>query len=982
MSGDRYGEFAEKYLKALQEDERREILHYLGSLQDEDAELIVDTGRLFHKSSAVNGTWYWRTVRAIAQELEEPELRIWLAEGAMICRGSWECGLSFLKASPEILKIVDRATFLNWLKIGRILVRFSNQEANWYFKNSDSVLGKLETAEQQLLTGWVLKILEYSWQAATACFKSWPEITRGLEHGLQEKLLESGLRLAADFSAEADSFFLNVPAFLQRAGYDFLAQWIEAAYLIRNGQRGVVGAFFRSSPGLVEKLAEKTDKSELGEKISRTALMGDRLAAMDGRVAGEFFARIPQVLRTLEWPEIEKWVVLIEDVNQKYSAEGALEFIRSSPEILRQLDINELAGWVRYGLETIKNDQKLAYFMLKSQESRDAVARLRSGLYLESVKKILLLYYEGLTGESLVIRNSSDLPGRIHGDDRLFGTLDTRRVYLPDVVKLFDSDRENLLFYRVMMMHLAAHREFGTFALNKEEIKELAVDPDLGFLFEYIEDNRVDYLAVKNYPGILRDIRFLLSREKDNDSPKVMAEDIFFCLKYWLWSEEMNLGGLLPGEVKAEINAFWSKVRETGASAKESLLLARRLLRILPGGEIRKNRVIRQNNLRYRGKLKYDLVYTAVELDEELNQVRETAGNQNNGIFDDGEPAQFEEAAFAPDEQINLNSDFYLWLKKLLSAFYEDEENPYRMIAFYDEWDRTLNDYKKDWCKVREILLKPSTGRFVTQTLQEHYGMVSTLKRYFGMLRPDRFQRYRRQEDGEDVDIDAVIEAMAEKRAGVSPGGGFYIRRDKRERDVAVGFLLDLSYSTEEVISETGKTLLDVEKEAVIVMAEALEVLGDKYAIYGFTSDGRDKINFYVVKDFEEPYTTEVKQRFGGLRSYGMTRLAAAIRHAVFKAERIQAAVKILIILSDGRPFDFDYNSGLTADYEELYPETDTRMALREAKMKGVNPFCITVDSKGKEYLEYIFGNVSYIIIDDVQALPTKLTETYKNLTT
>lgn len=158
--------------------------------------------------------------------------------------------------------------------------------------------------------------------------------------------------------------------------------------------------------------------------------------------------------------------------------------------------------------------------------------------------------------------------------------------------------------------------------------------------------------------------------------------------------------------------------------------------------------------------------------------------------------------------------------------------------------------------------------------------------------------------------------------------------------------------------------------------------MGDKYGIYGFTSDGRDKINFYVVKDFEEQYTTEVKQRFGGLQSYGMTRLAAAIRHAVFKMEKVQAAIKILIILSDGRPFDFDYKSGVKEDFEQFYAETDTRMALRESKMKGVNPFCITVDAKGKEYLDYIFGNVSYIIIDDIHALPTKLTETYKNLTT
>ncbi len=979
MSGGKFGAFVETYLKALTEAERCEVVNYLECLTDEQADLVQDTGRLFYRSSAVNGTWFWRTFPILAKELNEAELKTWLAEGAMISRGSWECGLSFLKASPEILQVVDKAVFLKWMQIGRILVRYSNHDANWYFKNSDTILAKLERAEQQLLTGWALKILDSSWQATVACFKAWPEINRCLESGTKEKVLESGCALATDFPDDAGAFFIVVPAIIRKTGDEFLDKWIDAAYLIQNGQRGVVAAFFRSSPGLVEK----TDKSELEEIISQAALLGKRLSLTESGVAIAFYETLTQVLRNLEWPEINEWVVLIEEVSRKYSTEGALEFIKNSPEALRQLDIKELAEWVGYGLENIKNDQKLAYFMLKSQESRDAVSRFRSGLYLESVKKVLMFYCEGLTGESLVIRNTSDLPRQIHGDDRLFGTLDTRRVYLPDVVKLFDNERDNLRFYRVMMMHMAAHRQYGTFVLSKEEIREMALNPFLGLIFEYIEDSRVDYLAAKNHPGMHRDMRIMVDKEIRENTGKGTAKDILYFLKFWLWCDEINLKGLAPDQVAAEIEEFWDKVKETGASAKESLLLARRLVKTLPDGHTCLSRNPRENNLKYRGRLKFDLVYLAFEVDEELEEGQGSGGNRNNGIFDDGEQALYEEPGVIPDEQvIDFNSDFYLWLKKLLYAFYEDEENPYRMIAYYDEWDRTLNDYKKDWCKVREILLKPSTGRFVTQTLEEHYGMISTLKRFFGMLRPDRFQRYRRQEDGEDVDIDAVIEAMVEKRAGVSPAGGFYIRRDKRERDVAVGFLLDLSYSTEEVIAETGKTLLDVEKEAVIVMAEALEVLGDKYAIYGFTSDRRDKINFYVIKDFDEPYTPEVKQRFGGLQSYGMTRLAAAIRHAVFKMEMVQAAIKILIILSDGRPFDFDYNSGLTEDYEEFYPETDTRMALREAKMRGVNPFCITVDSKGKEYLEYIFGNVSYIIIDDVQALPTKLTETYKNLTT
>jgi len=983
MDGERYAELLVNHLKALQENELRQVEDYLETLTDDERQAVIDTGVQFHKASAVNGTWFWKTVPQVAVRLQADELSTWLAEGMMICRGSWECGLSFLKASPDALSILDNDTFLAWTRIGRVLVRYSNHDANWFFKNSDLTLRKMEDEEKKLLTGWVLKILECSWQAAVACFKSWTEVTYYLARENNQKFLELGLKLSADFSEDSTAFFTEAPLLLRKAGSEILHGWAEAAYLMEGSRRGVVGAYLRFTPRMAEK-----DTDVTVQKFTGMALMGKRLASIDNEVVEEFFEKSPLVLKYLEWSDLERWVALIENINRELSGAEAADFVRNSPELINQLDIRELGEWVRYGLEVIKNDKKSAYFALRSQESRDNISKLRSGLYLEAVKKVLLLYCEGLTGETVIIRNSSELPGVIHGDDRLFGTLDTRRLYLPDVVKLFDDDRANLRFYRVMLMHLVAHRQFGSFALAAEDVRELAVNRLLGVLFEHIEDCRVDFLALKANPGFGQDLRALLEVEKMSGKLRDAQANLLMYLKMYCFKKCLGLEidfseGSVSTEMNDQIASYWDKVVKTGASARESLLLARRLIKQLYDREAGEILATEQDNVKFRGKLRFDLIYTSMKLDEELDG-ENNANTVQKGLANDEEGLEpFDETRVLPNEpQVDLKSEFYVWLKKLLNKFYEDEQNPYRMIAYYDEWDRTLNDYKKDWCKVREILLKPSTGIFVTRTLEEHYGMISTLKRYFGMLRPDRFQRYYRQEDGEDIDIDAIVEAMIDKKAGVSPGGGFYVRRDKRERDVAVGFLLDLSYSTEEVISDSGKTMLDVEKESVIVMAEALEVLGDKYGIYGFTSDGRDKINFYVVKDFDEQYTNEVKQRFGGLQSYGMTRLAAAIRHAVFKMEKIQAAIKILIILSDGRPFDFDYKSGVKEDFEQFYAETDTRMALRESKMKGVNPFCITVDAKGKDYLEYIFGNISYIIIDDVHALPTKLTETYKNLTT
>jgi len=990
LDGANYTEMLSKYIKTLKDDDRAGLLEFLENLPEDLANVVIDTGIKFYKSSAVNGNWFWRTVQELAPKLSAAELLSWLEEGAGISRGTWDCSLSFLKACPDVLANTETAVFLRWTVVGRILIRYSNKDAEWYFKNSGTILGSLDKSAQERFVAGAARLLELSWNSALACMKAWPEIIRFKNAHNEEKILEKGLILTEQVPDEASAFFEAVPKFLQNVSLEHLAAWLEASLVLRKDQRGLISSFFRHTPDILSKV----EFADLDQKLAEWAGFGAKLADHDDKIAVVFFAYTQGVLKYTEWDVLNNWVHLIEQVSDESSVEGAVEFVRHTPELLIQLSLKELAQWARFGLDVIKGEKRFAYFSLKSQESRDAIARYRTGLHLEAAKKILLLYSEALTGELIIIRNTLDLPEMIHGNQRLWGSFDTRRIYLPDLVKEYEDDQDNLRMYRVMMMHLISHRQFGTLALALEEVRELAENRHLGILFELIEDNRVDYLAAQAFHGLTRDIDLLISKSPQGFTQRGSAAGlsgpgknslpaVINYLTGFFRGEQDNLKQLVPGRFHERYQIFWEKVEETGASAAESLHMARIFLDLIEELGWDKNGLLKAGNLKYRGNIRFDLIYLAAKIDEKERGPKLAGPEEKNGLSRlIGKAKKPVQEAVKSGQEVNFNSDAYLNLKKLLSQFNEDEENPYRMVAYYDEWDRSLNDYKKDWCRVREVVMKPSSGLTVAKALEEHGGLISTLKRYFGMLRPDRFAKYGRQEDGEDIDIDAVVEAMVELQADVSPDNGFYIRRDKRERNVAVGFLLDLSYSTEEKVAETEKTLLDVEIESVVVMAEALEVLDDSYAIYGFHSDNRDKVNFYVVKDFEETYTDEVKMRFGGLKSYGMTRLAAAVRHAVAKMEKVQAAIKILIILSDGRPFDFDYNSGLTKDHEEFYAETDTRVALREAKMKGINPFCITVDNRGQDYLEYIYGNVSYIIIDDVNALPAKLTETYKNLTT
>lgn len=291
---------------------------------------------------------------------------------------------------------------------------------------------------------------------------------------------------------------------------------------------------------------------------------------------------------------------------------------------------------------------------------------------------------------------------------------------------------------------------------------------------------------------------------------------------------------------------------------------------------------------------------------------------------------------------------------------------------FYKEWDRTLSDYKLDWCLVRQRSAADDPNDFVDSLRKRLHGLIALLRRQFMKLKPERFKKYRAQPSGDALDIDALVQAMVDKRTGSFLSENVYIRRDKRVRDVAVLFLLDLSGSTEEKIS--GRRVVDIQKEAMALMAEALDSLGDPYAIYGFSSEGRFRVDLFGVKDFGETYNETVQYRLGNLEPLGLTRMGAVIRHAVYKLEGVSAAIKLLVILTDGRPYDLEYGN-------LEYAIADTGKAIREARRAKIHPFIITSDQKGAEYLRKISSETQSIVLRGVESLPTMLPALYKRLT-
>ena len=330
--------------------------------------------------------------------------------------------------------------------------------------------------------------------------------------------------------------------------------------------------------------------------------------------------------------------------------------------------------------------------------------------------------------------------------------------------------------------------------------------------------------------------------------------------------------------------------------------------------------------------------------------------------------------------------------------------------TYYDEWDFRAGDYRPRWTRVGERVASEGDEDFYEETLRRYHGLVMETRRQFELMRPESFRKIKRLEDGNEIDLDQAIEFHVDKKAGVGPLARIYTRRNKIERDVAVAFLLDMSASTDEEIEkqrqkyddeeedfdgdprkyfqwlaqrrarqaiEPPKRIIDLEKESTVLIVEALEAIGDAYGIYAFSGYGRDNVEFHTIKDLDETFNEKVRRRIAKIEPIRSTRMGPAIRHTVTKLKNYDAKVKILILVSDGRPQDHGYGRDRT---EKEYAVHDTKQALVEAKRDSITPFLITVDKEGHDYLKQMCDDIGYEVVDEIESLPRRLPTLYRHL--
>jgi len=295
------------------------------------------------------------------------------------------------------------------------------------------------------------------------------------------------------------------------------------------------------------------------------------------------------------------------------------------------------------------------------------------------------------------------------------------------------------------------------------------------------------------------------------------------------------------------------------------------------------------------------------------------------------------------------------------------EGPPAEESLVYDEWDFRRRGFRKAWCSLREIVPPVGDPEDIARIARAYRGPLTRIRRAFELMRTgERFVR--RQRDGDQIDIDAVIEARSDVKAGLPSSDRLFVRLVRDTRDIAAVFLVDMSSSTQGWVTTAIR-------ESLVLLCEGLETLGDRYAIFGFSGIKRLGSRLYRIKVLGEPYGPAVKGRIAAIAPHDYTRMGPPIRHATHLLRASDARVRLLILLSDGRPEDYD-------EYKGDYAVEDTRHALIEAQAAGIHPFCITVDRSARDYAAHLFGAVNYVVIDDPAQLPLRIPEIYRTLTT
>lgn len=746
-----------------------------------------------------------------------------------------------------------------------------------------------------------------------------------------------------------------------------LDNYVKGAAALRGLGRGpeLVHVWIDAAPQVAKEIGEDV----VGE-LATTALM--LASKTSGSVIELVLATSPTAARRLADSTLFMQYLQFLNTLVALAPRGLRPMLGQLDTLFAQLTLGGLRRWATWGAQAHRTnyEEQVAYFGLESKEALAMLQKERKGTLLVDVQRRINMYLRALWGRDFFMRPTA---GDFETRDGYRPFIEDYFIHLPDAYDAVEGNSglvDAAQLYRAAAAHAAAHVVF-----TRQPISAESLNPWQMAMIGLVEDARIESLTLAKFPGLRplwADLHTCSSEQQQtagdwlNRMARAWIDSAYEDNHPWIAQGRALMAEALPRMLADPNNNTYSW--EIGVTLAASY-------RELTNAPTFQSRTDLQSAI-YRDDNRYFWAFDGFDFErsiaagyEPVQQVRKEVN-----LMEFVNELEVEGAGDDAQEIWVLGTELFPY-EDLGVSFNESEgREPVLPPVHYGEWDHMIQLERPAWTTVQERRPKLGDATVINDILVEQRRLIGRMKYILDAMQPQGVQRIRKLEDGDDIDLNAALASMIEMRMGRQPDPRIMMRSVRKTRDISVLVLLDLSHSTNDKVAGQEQTVLELTRSACALLADAIQKVGDTFAIHGFCSDGRHDVNYWRFKDFNDPYDDVAKARLAGMEGKLSTRMGAAIRHATSALKMQRSSKKLLLVITDGEPADVDVR-------DPQYLRHDTKKAVEEAGRNGIMTYCMSLDPRADQYVRRIFGERNYLVVDKVERLPEKLPVLYTGLT-
>jgi hypothetical protein len=746
-----------------------------------------------------------------------------------------------------------------------------------------------------------------------------------------------------------------------------LDNYVKGAAALRGLGRGVelVNAWIDSAPQVAKEIGEDV----VGELATTALLLASKTS---GSVIELVLATAPTAAGRLADSSLFMQYLQFLNTLVAQAPRGLRPMLGQLDTLFAQLTLGGLRRWATWGAQAHRTnyEEQVAYFGLESKESLAMLQKERKGTLLVDVQRRINMYLRALWGRDFFMKPTA---GDFETRDGYKPFIENYFIHLPDAYDAVEGNQgvvDASQLYRAAAAHAAAHVVFTRQAISAESL-----NPWQMALIGLAEDARVEALALAKFPGLRSlwaDLHTVSSSQCKtagdwlNRMARAWVDPDYEDAHPWIAQGRALFAQALPKMIAEPNNntISWDIGVSLASSYKD----------LTEGPSFQTRTDIQTAS--YRDDNRYFWAFDGYDFERSIaagyeapQQIRKEVN-----LMEFVNELEVEGAGDDAQEVWVLGTELFPY-EDLGISFNESEgREPVLPPVHYGEWDHMIQLERPAWVTVQERKPKLGDPSLINDVLVEQRRLIGRMKYILDAMQPQGVQRIRKLEDGDDIDLSAALASLIDIRMGRQPDPRIMMRSVRKTRDISVLVLLDLSYSTNDKVSGQDQTVLDLTRSACALLADAIQKVGDPFAIHGFCSDGRHDVNYWRFKDFDQPYDDIAKARLAGMEGKLSTRMGAAIRHATSALKAQRSTKKLLLVITDGEPADVDVR-------DPQYLRQDTKKAVEEAGRNGIMTYCMSLDPTADQYVRRIFGEKNYMVVDKVERLPEKLPVLYTGLT-